>query len=192
MLSLIEKGQDVLFINRLHSPFLDNLFFYGTALGNGLLYILVAAGLLFRNTRNAVIAIICFSITGLIVQFLKNIVFDEMMRPAVILAGEPMHFVEGVKILMHYSFPSGHAATSFSMFCLLSQIIRPRWIGLLFMLMALLSGISRIYLVQHFFVDVYFGALLGVTTTTLIWRWFSEKSLFARLDDRPLLSLFAH
>lgn len=189
LLPHIEKGQDVIFINSMHSPFLDNLFFYGTGLGNGALYIIVAAGLLLMNTRNAIIAFICFSITGLMVQFLKKVVFDEMMRPAAILTSEPLHFVEGVKILKHYSFPSGHTATAFSMFCLLSQIIRPRWIGLLFIVMALIGGISRIYLVQHFFIDVYFGAMLGAAVTTLVWWWFSAKSILPDLDGKPLSSI---
>ncbi|HXH17667.1 MAG TPA: phosphatase PAP2 family protein [Chitinophagales bacterium] len=178
VLILVEKGDDVLFVNSFHAPFFDQLFYYGTTLGNGWLFIAVAVALAIKNFRYAVIAFSCFTATALLVQFLKKIVFAEMMRPAVVLAGEPLHFVAGVKLAEQFSFPSGHTALAFSLFCLLSQIVRIRWLGLLFVLMALMGGLSRIYLVQHFFMDVYFGALLGVTVTSAVWWWFSKKYQF--------------
>lgn len=190
ILSGTEKGDDVLLVNALHQPFLDNLFYYGTELGNGILYIIVIAALLFANVRNAVIASICFALSGILVQFFKRVVFDELMRPAALLHHENLHFAEGVKILKNFSFPSGHTAIAFSLFCVLSQIIRPPWLGVIFIIMALIGGISRIYLVQHFFVDVYFGAILGVSVTSLIWLWFSKKSILNNLDRKPLLSYF--
>jgi len=190
MLAFIEKGQDVLFVNRFHSPFWDYLFYYGTLLGDGLLYLAVAIGLLWKNFRNALIAFVCFSLTGTLVQFFKKIIFTEMMRPAALLADEPLHFVEGVKILKHYSFPSGHTAMAFSLFCLLSQFVKTRWLGLLFLIMALIGGISRIYLVQHFFEDVYSGAILGVSITSLVWHWFSARTAFSELSGKSLSAYF--
>jgi len=52
-----------------------------------------------------------------------------------------------------------------------------RFLGLLFFLMAFLVSISRIYLLQHFFVDTYFGAIIGVVTTLICYHLFerSEK-----------------
>ena len=185
ILMLVKKGDDVLFVNDLHSPFLDYLFYYGTTLGNGWLYLLVVLALLWRNLSHALIAFLCFSITGISVQLLKRLVFNEAMRPSVLISNESLHFVEGVKILKLFSMPSGHTAMAFSLFCLLSQFIRFRIVGLLFILMAMIGGISRIYLVQHFFVDVYFGAILGVGVTSLvvfiskIYSSPKEKALFS-------------
>lgn len=190
MLLFFDKGEEVVFVNRLHSPLLDFVFYYGTSLGNGLLYLAVAAGLLWKNFRHAAIAFVCFALTGVLVQLLKKIVFPEMLRPAVLLADEPLHFVEGVKIFKQYSFPSGHTAMAFSLFCLLSQLMRPRWMSLLFILMALTVGISRIYLVQHFFTDVYFGALLGVGVTSGVWFWFAKNSLLKGWNNLSLSSYF--
>lgn len=186
----VEKGKDVLFVNSLCAPFFDYLFYYGTELGNGLLYVIVILALLFLNVRNAIVAIVCFALSGISVQFLKRVVFDGMMRPAAILSEENLHFVEGVKIFKNFSFPSGHTAIAFSLFCLLSQFIHPRWLGLPFIFMALIGGFSRIYLVQHFFVDVYFGAILGVGITSFVWFLFSEKSILTSLDKKSLSSYF--
>ena len=189
VLFTVEKGDDVLFLNSLHTPFLDNIFYYGTILGNGWLYIVVAVALLWKNYRTAMIAFVCFSLTGILAQILKKLVFDEMLRPGALLAHDSIHFVEGVKILRHHSFPSGHTATAFSLFCLLSQIVKPRWMGLMFVMMALIGGISRIYLVQHFFIDVYFGAILGVTVTSLVWLYFSYKSVSPFLNEKSISSV---
>lgn len=185
----IEKGDVVLFINSFHSPFLDTLFAYGTSLGHGLLYFFVALGLAWKNQRNGLIALICLAVTGLLVQLLKETVFDEVMRPSVVLAGEPLHFVEGVKLLKRHSFPSGHTATAFSLFCLLSLIINQKKWGLVFLCMAVIGGISRMYLVQHFFVDVYFGSMIGVTVTLLVWFWFDKKNVLPHWHQKSLQSL---
>jgi len=184
LFATFEKGQDVLFVNSFHSPFLDYLFYYGTTLGNGLLYLLFGIALSWKNFRHSLIAILSFSITGLLVQFLKKMVFSEVARPSVLLAGEPLHFVEGVKILARYSFPSGHSAIAFSLFCLVSLMVKEKKWGVVFLLMALIGGISRIYLAQHFFVDVYFGAILGVVVTSLIWFWFLKTNTLQSLSDK--------
>lgn len=184
----IERGEVVLFVNSFHSPFFDALFAYGTTLGHGLLYFLVALGLAWKNQRNGLIALICLAVSGLLVQLLKETVFDEVMRPSVALAGEPLHFVEGVKLLKRHSFPSGHTATAFSLFCLLSFIVKEKKWGLAFLSMALIGGISRIYLVQHFFVDVYFGSIIGVVVTSLIWFWFEKTQKLQHWNNVGLKS----
>jgi len=190
LLSAVQKGDDVLFVNGLHSLFLDNLFYYGTTLGDGMLYLIVAVALLWKNIRHALVAFACFSLTGILIQVLKKIVFFEMMRPAAMLGDEPLHFVEGLKILKMYSFPSGHAAMAFSMFCLLSQLVRARWFGFIFLVLALTAGVSRVYLVQHFFVDVFFGAILGVSVTSMVWLWFSQKPVLQQWSGKTLLFYF--
>jgi membrane-associated phospholipid phosphatase len=34
---------------------------------------------------------------------------------------------------------------------------------------ALLVGLSRIYLMEHFWIDVYFGSLIGILITLLVY-----------------------
>jgi membrane-associated phospholipid phosphatase len=55
-------------------------------------------------------------------------------------------------------------------------LIKSRAWGLLFFFLALLAGISRMYLVQHFFEDIYAGAWLGTVLTWLIYELFERKN----------------
>ena len=58
-----------------------------------------------------------------------------------------------------FSFPSGHTAGAFVIFfCINSYLPSISWI---FLILAILVGISRIYLGVHYFTDVLFGILLG-------------------------------
>lgn len=165
VLLFIDKGQELLFINRYHNSIADTFFYYSDILGNGLFYIAVAFLLGWKKIKYAVLAFICFAVTGLFVQFFKNIVFPNVMRPKILLAQYDLHFVEGVKVLSKFSFPSGHTATAFSMFFLLALIYNKKGVGLICCLLAIIAGFSRMYLLQHFLLDVLAGSIIGVSIT---------------------------
>jgi undecaprenyl-diphosphatase len=65
-----------------------------------------------------------------------------------------------------WSFPSGHAATSFACATVLSAFA-PRW-RVPFFLLATLIALSRLYNGVHYPTDVVAGALLGVLTALLL------------------------
>jgi undecaprenyl-diphosphatase len=65
-----------------------------------------------------------------------------------------------------YSFPSGHAATSFACATVLA-VFAPRW-RVPFFVLATLIGLSRLYNGVHYPTDVVAGALLGVLTARLL------------------------
>ena len=182
ILFAFKKGEILLLINQHHNTFLDQLFYYGTSMGNGLFYLAVILVLACIRYRYALLGLVSFSITGILVLLLKNLIFPGELRPKIFFEEtQTLHFVDGVKILSYYSFPSGHTAMAFSLFCLLSITIPQKKYGLVFIVFALIGGISRIYLAQHFFVDVYFGSLFGVTVTILCnfylnkAKWFHNK-----------------
>ena len=80
-----------------------------------------------------------------------------------------LNFVDGVDVHSSNTFPSGHTATAFALFALLYIALNNRSIIIstsLFIL-AFLVGLSRVYLLQHFIVDAYFGAILGVLSVAL-------------------------
>ena len=73
------------------------------------------------------------------------------------------------------SFPSGHTMSGFALFGILAFILgRKNLIGTLCFITALLIGISRIYLVQHFLKDIYLGAIMGSTIALYIY-WFQSR-----------------
>lgn len=150
-------------LNYYHAPFFDFFFRYITYLGDGITVTLVAALFLFRSLRFAMF--IGFSNIGVsaVVQFLKRIVFSEAVRPATLFAGnEQLHWVENVQLHHYNSFPSGHTAAAFALFFSLSIVVKPAVLKGIFFLLALLAAYSRIYLSQHFLIDTFFGAIIGV------------------------------
>ena len=81
--------------------------------------------------------------------------------------------VPGVKLNTgQTSFPSGHTTSAFNLFSLLAVFLpikRQKW-GLVLACMAIATGFSRIFLVQHFLGDVLAGAALGLLLAWLVLR----------------------
>lgn len=58
-------------------------------------------------------------------------------------------------------------------------MIKNRWLKVLFLIIAMLVGYSRMYLSQHFMIDITFGSLIGVISAIIIYsfmgRYNNEK-----------------
>ncbi|WP_243354528.1 phosphatase PAP2 family protein [Bacillus litorisediminis] len=63
------------------------------------------------------------------------------------------------------SFPSKHTVLAFAISTVL--IIRERVLGMLFALLSLLTGFSRIWVGHHYPFDIIFSAILGTSTSLL-------------------------
>lgn len=167
-----EKGEFELLVNQHHNPFLNTFFYYTTSLGNGLFFILVLFILGFYKlfwTLSGLLSFLCISI---IVQGIKFF-FSEMPRPRRFfdLQGEEIQFVEGVVMHSYQTFPSGHTATVFSLFLLLSLLSRKVIWGVVCIFFAAAAGFSRVYLMQHFMIDVFFGAIIGLIVTFVVIKF---------------------
>jgi undecaprenyl-diphosphatase len=66
-----------------------------------------------------------------------------------------------------YSFPSGHTAAAFTVGVMVSLFYQPA--TFLFIPLACLVGISRIYLGVHYPSDVFAGAILGILSSFLVF-----------------------
>jgi membrane-associated phospholipid phosphatase len=171
---LIRFDRRVLFgaVNMNHTEALDSVMYALTNLGDGIgiifvLLLLVAIPKL-RNWWYAVAAIACNAIPAIIIQILKG-VFDAP-RPFEYYKGDDtwIHFSEAWGEHLHYhSFPSGHSAGAFSLFCFLSCLLprRYQWVGIPLFLLALTVGYTRMYLAAHFYADVYVGSVIGTVVT---------------------------
>lgn len=167
---VVEKGEDVLFLNGMHTPLLDDVFRTVTNLGDGLIFIPIFIVTLFIRFRYTLtVAAICV-VSGILCSILKELVFAEMQRPRSILNNDLLYFVPGVEVYGSHSFPSGHTATAFCAAIFLALLTRNQLITILYLALALLVGWSRIYLLQHFLVDVAAGAILGAITTYIAWQ----------------------
>jgi len=168
----IPKGQDVLFINGHHSPFLDSFFKTITNLGDGMVFVPVIIGLVFVRYRYAIIALIIAIAHGLLANAFKRGMFPNAVRPRKFLGDEVIHFVHGVDVHSVHSFPSGHTATAFCLALFIALLLNNRTHSILLLAAAVLVGYSRIYLAQHFLLDVAAGAIIGSFTTFITWEIF--------------------
>lgn len=85
-----------------------------------------------------------------------------------------LYLVPGVDINNWFSFPSGHTATAFAVSFAMALLIRSKTGQYALLLLALGVGYSRIYLSQHFLVDVVAGSIIGILTGWLAWLMFNR------------------
>lgn len=173
---IVPKGQDVLWINGNHTGRLDLLMSLVTNLGDGMIFIPVILFLLFVRFQYALMAAVIGTAHGVLIAIAKQILFYGMPRPKSVLDHSLLHFVPGVNVHAINAFPSGHTTTAFCLALFLALLINKKSATLLFVLLALLVGYSRIYLLQHFLVDVAAGAMLGSLTTCIVWQALHTRS----------------
>ena len=159
-----------LYINNIHSDWADFFFKYITNLGNGLAVVFVAILYLFISFRKMLIISISGIACGFIVQFLKRLIFSQMVRPYKFFEGvSKIHLIDGVKMLSNNSFPSGHSASIFALCLCLAAFSNSEKRKILLFFVAVLVAFSRIYLSQHFLEDAYFGSMLGVLMASVAY-----------------------
>jgi membrane-associated phospholipid phosphatase len=179
---LVQSYAFNIWLNQFHSPFTDAAMWGITYLGDGIVYLIIVLALLLLRRHKWVVAIAMLAvIQTAICQILKNLVFGGMPRPSKVIPEDiwaTLHTVKGVTIHGFNTFPSGHTMTAFALawFLILHIKLSPvARVGLL--LLAALVGISRIYLLQHFYIDVVFGAVLGIYSAKLTQWVFYKFSL---------------
>ncbi len=183
-LLMIEKGQVVMTLQSAHNPGNDLLIRIVNLLGDGWTLILIGLLLLLVNIRAAFQVLLSGLTAGLIVFVFKKFIFPGAMRPMNYFhqhGGYDILPVEGIDLGSWHSFPSGHTAAAFALFISLALLNRNKLLDLLFVGLAILAALARLYLGQHFFEDVYFGALLGtlsafgVHLALLNSKWYRQK-----------------
>ena len=75
--------------------------------------------------------------------------------------------VPGVEQVLTLSFPSGHTVTAFALTFFVASTVLSFKTGWWFCILAILVGFSRIYLGQHYMIDVYVGSMIGIFITSI-------------------------
>lgn len=186
------KGDVEVWFNTYNNSSLDHFFFWATYLGDGIIAFGILIGIAcFYNIRKAFLITVILLLVSSLTQILKRFVFYDVYRPSVFLKDVTgLHYVEGLEIHSGNSFPSGHTTQAFCLFFLFSYYIKNRNWQYFFFLIALLAGISRVYLLQHFLIDIYFGALIGTLGSMMLLYYFNKINLLGHSSlDKPLIKL---
>ena len=194
-LLIIPKAELHLALCQPHTAFLDSLIPIITNLVDWLPYLMVFL-LLFYRAGWATFLASNLLLSTLIVQPIKHII--RAPRPLTWFAENmpdvSLPLVEGVKMNHWLSFPSGHTTTFFVLFFSLSIILCAEnikgkiFLSLLCFLCATFGAYTRIYLSQHFALDIFAGILIAVFSTlslyfflvkrtqnTSFWAWRVQK-----------------
>lgn len=175
---VFHKLDIALYINRMNHPVADVFFKYITEFGS---FSLIGIILLIVSNKNVRFFLICATSAALgaiITQLCKRLIWYDSMRPKVFLETiQDAHFVEGVHLHSAHSFPSGHTAGAFSIFIALIILTKYKSMKVAFLVMAILTAYSRMYLSQHFLIDVAVGTLIGTVSAILAYTWFSGERM---------------
>ncbi len=173
--NIIEKGDLVLLANSWYQPILNQFFKYLTHFGDGFIFVVAAVIFLFVRYSLAIHVVSIGILHGLFINSLKKGVFHKVPRPKAYFGDDVvLQFVEGVKIHSYYSFPSGHTATIFALSFFLAIAINQKSWSVVLLGAAVLIAFSRVYLAQHFFVDIVYGSMVGIFSGVLS-VWLLEK-----------------
>lgn len=202
----IPKGELHLLLCDRHTHARDIFYRYYTTLAEWLPYVICVALLLFTKIGHGVFASTAMLLSTLLTQVCKHIV--NAPRPVTWFTEHfpdiQLPLVDGVHMNLWYSFPSGHTTSFFAMtlaVCILitkslsakqsysdSVHIAKRSysdsgltaiaVQLLLFIAATLGAYSRIYLSQHFAMDVFAGLLVGILSTLAAY------AIFYRFQDK--------
>ena len=133
------------------------MFLTATYLGDGYLWAALALGLaVFGGPVGRKYVLIGFGVNAvniLVFRMIKNLTSRDRPQFSVMKLRSKM--VEG------YSFPSGHATTSFGMAWVVSNCYPYTVVQISVYLVAATIAFSRVYLREHYPLDVLGGAILG-------------------------------
>jgi membrane-associated phospholipid phosphatase len=124
---------------------------------------------------------------GVAVQTLKRSVFAGDHRPAMFFQDGGLPVIDGVELMLHHSFPSGHSATGFCICLMLAFFTKQKWATYFFAILALLIAFSRVYISQHFIQDTVVGSWIGLIMALLGYIFivhYAEENPNSKLNRR--------
>ena len=149
----------------------DIFFTLCTSFGEAISWLIVAVLFYIYQKDKFILYFASLILSTILTQFIKHIFFENVNRPTSVISDlSQIHMVPGVELHTANSFPSGHTATAFTIFLIGCFLINKKWFIPVGFIAALLVGYSRIYLAQHFPIDVGGGMLVAVITVLLsVW-----------------------
>ncbi len=163
-----------LWLNGLHTPWLDMPMLYITGRGMWIpFYVLLAGWLIYKQKKDAIWSVIFIAVAvaasdQITSGFMKP--FFERFRPC----HDPAiaHLVYTVKGCGgKFGFASSHAANTVALaVCVALLHPHKRWLGVLLFSWAALVSYSRIYVGVHYPGDLIVGAIVGVTIAVALYK----------------------
>ncbi len=177
---IIGKSAFFLLLNGNLGAIVDKIFTYITYLGDGIIWIPIAVYVLLMRKKYTVLLLGCILYSTLFAQIPKNYIFNGTPRPTKLITDwSSIHIVPGVFLNSVDSFPSGHTTTASCIFLFFCLLIPKKWIIPVGCIYLYLVGYSRIYLAQHFPLDVGAGMIGGIISVYFSLRLQNWKDQYS-------------
>lgn len=169
----IPKGHTIAWLHQSNYQAYYPVWLYITQLAETPTVLLVFLALLFTNRWKAA----AFALLTLISMSISITLKDYFSAPRPYLYFQQhdtihllnMQYFRYPLAALDSSFPSGHTIMAFALYTFLAINVVPSRIGsLLCFSLALLVGLSRVALSQHFFEDVFVGSIIGFSLAWII------------------------
>ncbi len=158
-----------LLLNAHHTPELDTFFKVITNFG-GCIPFIIAGALLFYRLGASLYLLISLGLNALVTNSLKLIFAHQ--RPRTYFSENfpdiTLPLVQGVELFGYNGFPSGHTSSVFLTMLCLTLLTKNRAMAFICLVLAVLTGFSRVYLNQHFADDILLGSVVGITMALLL------------------------
>jgi membrane-associated phospholipid phosphatase len=183
LLSQINKGDVILYFAENRTPFLNYFFIKMTQAGEGIGYIFF--GLIFLFVRYRYTILLGFTVISVVIvsTFFKWFFSHPRPKPYFAKLGQDISeiAVVGQPLLESQvsSFPSGHTMSGFAFFTILALLSKKNIVKILCLILAILVGLSRVYLAHHFLEDILMGSFFGVSIAFML-QYFHLKFNFEK------------
>lgn len=194
------KNNLFLIFNSNLGSFANTFFFILTLLGDAFIWIPFLIYIFVKRRALFFLTIASFILVTIVVQGVKRLPIGENLRPYYSMVAErndihsvyieePNFFskteflhkiwekflVEEFTPNQFHSFPSGHASTIFSIFLICILFVESSIWLFIFFILTLAIGYSRIYLAQHFPIDIAGGMLAALLVQILVDKVFKLR-----------------
>jgi len=174
----------VKYVSFLRNAFLDNVFLAVTFISSEAIIFLVLTSLfLFRDKKRRWIfpLWVTFGISA-VVSFILKVTIQRARPFQLGIVSLLPSLQEASQNIWNFSFPSSHTVFAFCAIPILSQQypkLKNVWIGI-----AALIALSRVYLGLHFFSDVIAGGLIGYVIGMLIVKLEKEEKFGQKIYNK--------
>jgi membrane-associated phospholipid phosphatase len=165
----------IYFCNDNRSVFLNQFFIFCTQLGEWIPYVFFFLYCLSKSKKDVLLPIATALMVFVVAEILKRIFHHP--RPLEMLITE--HREDTIQLVLGSdtyrgtaSFPSGHTMSAFAIYGLMCLMFGEKlWQQASLFALAVLVGLSRIYLTEHFPEDVLFGSFCGICIAIFLYKY---------------------
>jgi membrane-associated phospholipid phosphatase len=164
----VPQDELFLFINRFTTSWLDYPMNIITFIGSGWFFGLVMGITFYKSREKGLLLLAVYVLTTLIAQGIKHL-YPEIPRPQLFFETihQTIRIPNGVEVLKLASFPSGHSTSIFALCTSLAFLFQSKKLHLIFLAIAIVVALSRVYVAAHFFKDITAGMFIGAECAAL-------------------------